>query len=97
MLPEILESLYGLKEDMIQATRVCASRINSRNASIFWESERNIDFIHTFLKRRAAVEGDDSPELMEWIGRFEVDKQEAALDFWFAIAKGIAESLRDFN
>ena len=44
MLPEIVEALYGRKEAFLAAIAVCASRINSRNASVYWESERNLDF-----------------------------------------------------
>ena len=97
MLPDIFESLYGLKEAFLNSTSICASRINSRNASVLWESERNIDFVHTFLKRKRDIEKDASPVLAEWIAKFDADKREAALGFWFEILKGIAESLRDFN
>ena len=52
MLPEIVESLYGMREQFLEMVEITASRINSRNSSIFWESERDIDFVMTFLKRR---------------------------------------------
>ena len=96
MLPEIVGSLYGKKSSSWSGLAVTASRINSRNASIFWESERNADFVHTFLKRHRDVEGSTDPELADWIDRFEKDKQEAALSFWYEIHKGIHESLREF-
>ena len=35
-------------------------------------------------------------ELLDWIDRFDKDKQGAALDFWYEIHKGISESLREF-
>ena len=73
-----------------------ASRINSRNASIFWESERNMDFLHTFLKRQHTVEGNKDSELMKWLQDFEKDKHEASLSFWYEIHKGIQESLKEF-
>lgn len=72
-----------------------ATRINSRNASVFWESERNFDYLYTFLKRRQLVEGDTDSELLKWIAFFEKDKKEAALSFWYEIHKGITESLRE--
>lgn len=40
----------GMKSEFLASASLTASRINNRNASILWESERNIDFIHTFLK-----------------------------------------------
>ena len=86
-----------MKEQFVASTAVTASRINSRNASVYWESERNLDFVVTFLKRERDVGGSDAPELAEWIRRFEEDKREAGLDWWFEVRKGIDESLREFD
>jgi len=97
MLPEIIESIYGMKEKFMMAISYTASRINSRNSSVFLESERDIDFIHTFLKRKRDVDGESREELKYWIEQFDKDKHEAALNFWFEIRKGIDESLRDFQ
>jgi glyceraldehyde-3-phosphate dehydrogenase (ferredoxin) len=96
MVPEIVDSLYGLKKEFLQNISMTASRINSRNASVFWESERNFDYIYTFMKRRQAVEGDADPELLKWIAHFERDKKEAAFAHWYEVHKGIHESLREF-
>jgi glyceraldehyde-3-phosphate dehydrogenase (ferredoxin) len=96
MLPEIIEALYGMKDEFIGMTAVTASRINSRNSSVYWESERNLDFVVSFLKRRRDVDGDKDPELLEWIDLFEKDKNEAGLSWWYEMRKGIDESLRAF-
>lgn len=96
MIPEIIESLYGLKGRFLENISITASRINSRNSSVFWESERCIDYIYSFLKRKYTVEGDNSTELKRWIDLFKKDKHEAALSFWYEIHKGIHESLREF-
>ena len=96
MLPEVLNSLYGVKDQYLRGLAVTASRINSRNSSVFWESERNADFVYTFLKRRRDVEGDTDKDLCAWMERFEMDKTEAALDFWYEIHKGTHEALREF-
>jgi glyceraldehyde-3-phosphate dehydrogenase (ferredoxin) len=96
MIPEIMESLYGLKTQYLQNISMTAGRINSRNASMFWETERNLDFVFTFLKRKRYVEGVTDPELMKWIDNFEKDKQEAGLNFWYEMHKGIQESLKEF-
>lgn len=96
MLPDVVESLYGMKEKFLEQIRITASRINSRNSSVFWESERDIDLIHTFLKRKKTVEGHKDAELDKWLDYFERDKKEAALDFWYEMHKGIQESLREF-
>ncbi|MFC1671301.1 aldehyde ferredoxin oxidoreductase C-terminal domain-containing protein [Spirochaetota bacterium] len=97
MIPEIIESLYGLKEEFLDNNFKTAARINSRNSSIYWESERNIDVVHSFLKRKHVVEGNNDEDLINWIERFDNDKYEAALNFWYEIHKGIQESLREFD
>jgi glyceraldehyde-3-phosphate dehydrogenase (ferredoxin) len=96
MMPEVFESLYGMKDAFLAANAVAASRINSRNSSLFWESERDLDFVHSFLRRKRDVDGDANPELAVWIDAFDKDKREAGLSFWFEVRKGIDESLRDF-
>jgi glyceraldehyde-3-phosphate dehydrogenase (ferredoxin) len=96
MIPEIMGSLYELKDRYLREINATASRISSRNASLFWESERTIDVVATFLKRKRDVEGDKHPELETWMKRFATDKREAALEFWYEVHKGAAESLRDF-
>jgi glyceraldehyde-3-phosphate dehydrogenase (ferredoxin) len=96
MLPEIVGTLFGMKEQYLDRIAATAGRINSRNSSIFWESGRNIDFVHSFLKRKHEVEGDSNPELLAWIDKFEKDKREASLEYWYEIHKGIQESLSEF-
>jgi glyceraldehyde-3-phosphate dehydrogenase (ferredoxin) len=96
MLPEIMESLYGQKEAYLERIAMTASRINSRNSSVFWESERNADFVRTFLQRQYDVENNRRPEVVQWLDAFRRDKHEAALSFWYEIHKGAHESLREF-
>jgi glyceraldehyde-3-phosphate dehydrogenase (ferredoxin) len=96
MLPEVLDSLYGVEDQYLRGLAVTASCINSRNSSVFWESERNADFVYTFLKRRRDVEGDADKDLGVWIARFEEDKSEASLNFWYEVHKGAHEALREF-
>ncbi|HPS56649.1 MAG TPA: aldehyde ferredoxin oxidoreductase N-terminal domain-containing protein [Spirochaetota bacterium] len=96
MIPEVMESLFGMQEQYLYKISRAAARINSRNASMFWEGERNIDFIHTFLKRKRDVDGEKHPDLEKWLAEFEKDKKEAALSFWYEIHKGIQETLKDF-
>ena len=93
LLPEVMGSLYDRKDQFLHAIGVLASRLNSRNCPIFWESQRNIDFIYTFLKRKKDVDRDPNPELAAWIEKFERDKVEGAKEFWYETLKGIDESL----
>ena len=95
MIPSIIQSLYGLKDRLLQEIATTVSRINSRNASNPWETERNVDYIYMFLRRKREVEGEDRAELNDWIQQFESNKREAAIHFWYEIHKGIMESLLD--
>lgn len=96
MLPQVFEEVYKKGELYKQLISVAASRINSRNASVFWESEQNIQFVHSFLERQISVEGSKDPELLSWAEAFRQNPHEAALNYWFEVRKGIDESLRDF-
>jgi glyceraldehyde-3-phosphate dehydrogenase (ferredoxin) len=96
IMPDIIESLFGKKEAFLKSLKLTASRLNSRNASVFWESRRNIDFVFTYLKKLRDEDNVSHPELLQWIERFEKDKTQAALDYWYEIHKGIHEMLREF-
>lgn len=96
MIPEIIGSLYGMKDKFLKSIDYTASRITSRNASVFWESEKNIDFIHSFLIKKKEIEGIKNEDLDHWVDYFNKDKHNAALDFWYEIHKGLHESLRAF-
>jgi len=96
MMAEAISSVYGLKEEYLSAVSVAASRINSRNAAVYWESAADLELVSSFLRRRRDVEGDTNPELAKWIAAFEADPAEAALSYWFEMRKGIDENLRDF-
>ena len=95
MVADIVGSLYNKKDEYLLATKGIASWINSRNASSFWESERNMDIIHTFIKNKFA-EKSDVLELNYWYERFNVNKKEAAFEYWYEIHKGIHETVKDY-
>jgi glyceraldehyde-3-phosphate dehydrogenase (ferredoxin) len=95
LMPDIIEKLFGQKEKFLRSISLTASRINSRNASVFWESKRNIEYVHAFLRKKEKS-GDNSPELKLWLDKFNEDPKHAALDFWYEIHKGVHESLREF-
>ncbi|MBD3237152.1 MAG: aldehyde ferredoxin oxidoreductase [Candidatus Eisenbacteria bacterium] len=96
MLPEVVDRLWERKEAFLQSIRMTASRIASRNASIYWEPQRNRDLVRTFLERQREVEEVRDEKLDAWIERFRGDADEASLDFWFETLKGTHESLREF-
>jgi glyceraldehyde-3-phosphate dehydrogenase (ferredoxin) len=93
---EIIQALYGLGKEYVEKVKMTASRINSRNSSVFWEGARNAELVATFLRRKRDVGKVQRPELDDWIGRFEKDQREASLDFWYEMHKGTHESLLEF-
>jgi glyceraldehyde-3-phosphate dehydrogenase (ferredoxin) len=96
-VPQAMETLYGKRDAYLRSVSSAASRLNSRNAGVYWESESNVRFVKSFLRRARDVEKQSSRELDRWISFFDEDPGEAALEFWFETRKGIDESLRDFN
>jgi glyceraldehyde-3-phosphate dehydrogenase (ferredoxin) len=93
---EIVQAIYGLGERFVENAQMTAGRINSRNSSVFWEAGRNADFVYEFLKRHREVTGTNQPGLDAWIAKFDADRREAALDFWYEMHKGAHESLLEF-
>lgn len=96
MLPEVMESLYQCKAPFLRAIDVLAARLNSGNSPVFWDSQRTIDFVQTFLKRKKEVDGIVDPRLAQWVEKFAEDPLEAAREFWYQTLMGIDESLREF-
>lgn len=96
IMPDIIDKLFGLKKEFLENNHITASRIASRNSSVFWEPERNIDIVYHFLERKHIVDNNKDPELLRWIKYFKKDKKEAGLNFWYDMHKGIQESLREF-
>jgi len=95
MLPEVMGTLYNCREQFERAIAVLAGRIHSRNSPVFWESEYNIDFLHTFLRRKREVDRVTDPRLEEWLMKFEADRLEAAREFWYQVLMGADEKLQE--
>ncbi len=95
LMPDIMEKLFGDKEGFLKSIELTASRIHSRNASIFWEAGRNIDYIQSFIEKKIR-QGDQTPLVKSWAEKFNKNREEAALEFWYEIHKGAHEVLREF-
>ncbi|HSW68456.1 MAG TPA: aldehyde ferredoxin oxidoreductase C-terminal domain-containing protein, partial [Bacteroidales bacterium] len=96
LMPNIVDELFGMKEAFLRSIQLTASRITSRNASVFWEPERSIDMIHTFLKKKKEVDLLQDETLDHWLGLFENNKHAAAFEFWYEIHKGVHEKLSEY-
>jgi len=96
LMPTIVHDLIGCREEFMRNITLSASRITSRNASVFFETQRNIDLLHTFLRKKHHLEGNNDPDLIEWLGKFDKNPKEAALEYWYEIHKGLHNALREF-
>ena len=96
LLPDIMDHLFGLKTEFTKSIKLSASRITSRNASVFWESQRNMDLVAAFLNNKKEESAAPDETLAHWVALFEKDKTAAAYEFWYEIHKGIHETLREF-
>jgi len=96
MAPEMIGHLYGLKNEFLAKVNSFAIDITDQGKPVFWETQKNIDIIHTFLKKKESIKYFD--ELKYWVKAFDKDSQKAARKFWNEIYKGVQETfdgLRD--
>jgi len=94
LLPEIFREFWHAEIDMHAHHLELARRMNVRNASTFWESDRLVRLVAAFLRRKAD-EGVKRPELDEWLSRFAADRWQAGRDFWYEVLKGVDETLAE--
>ena len=94
LLPEIFTDFWKVDTDVEAHHTALVRRINAHNRSSFWESQRVIELLHSYLRRKAEG-GAEAPELTAWLSRFEADPREAARDYWYEIRKGIDEALAE--
>jgi len=92
MVPEIIEHIFGLGRPFQEVTARAAQLIQSRSAAAFWESERNVDYVHAALVRQHEVGGHGGEDIEGWLDAFGRDKRGAAFDYWCEIQKGTQEA-----
>lgn len=97
IIPDLVDKLFGLKDAYLHNLRLTATRINSRNSAIFWESKRNAQFVHNFLLKKYNEDGVRNSDIEYWLKQFEANSKEAALSFWYEVHKGIHEMFREFH
>ncbi len=92
----MLMKIFGCKEEFLRSIALTASRITSRNSSVFWESARTIDMVHSFLKNKKEIDGLQNDQLDHWLTLFNQDQHTAGFEFWYEMHKGIHETLKEF-
>jgi glyceraldehyde-3-phosphate dehydrogenase (ferredoxin) len=95
MTPKMIGHLYGLEDEFVSKVENFAIKINEQGKPIFWESQKNIDIVDTFLKKKESIKYFD--ELKNWLEFFEKDKNAAAKSFWEEIYQGVQESFSELK
>lgn len=93
---EILAAHYGLKVNYKEHQFNLARAIHEGESpkSVFWESERVVDLMVTFLEQWSKA-GLKDEQLDIWLERFHTDKMNAAREWWKAVKKGIDEAFAE--
>ncbi|MBI4510557.1 MAG: aldehyde ferredoxin oxidoreductase [Deltaproteobacteria bacterium] len=94
VLPPLMKRLHGDSADAIAHHRQLAIEIQAHNATHPWETERVVDFVHSYLLKYSA-DGPKEPALAAWLDRFSSDKKVAARAYWQEIRDGLEEELRE--
>ncbi len=68
---------------------ICDQEIND---VVFWESERTVDIIQSYIESWERLDLKE-PALLEWLQRFRIDKWTAARDYWEEVRAGIVSAL----
>lgn len=93
-IQDIVNGLYEQDIDYYKHHKQLAKGIDEvHNQSVFWESERVIDVIKTYLEKLNRGDPGNSA-LTKWVGKFNDDKWAAAKEYWDEISKGIAAGLK---
>jgi len=90
MAPEIIGHLYGLEKEFIASIHALALKINDQSKPIFWETQKNSDIVHMFLKKKESITY--AQELKYWQNLFDQDSSVAARQFWEEIHAGVQEA-----
>jgi glyceraldehyde-3-phosphate dehydrogenase (ferredoxin) len=93
IVDEIILSHFQLNFDYWRDNFTLAKAIHDHQSAqgVFWESERVVDLIATFIFNWEN-DGLRDPDLLAWAERFRADKWAAARAFWQELYDGMAEA-----
>lgn len=90
LLPEIANRFTERNVDWAAHHQALARELNGGNRVRYWESERVIDLLATYLTK-IRKDGPKSAELDAWVARFAADKQAAARAYFDELKAGQEE------
>lgn len=89
ILPDLVQKHFETDIDFYAHHLELARKIFKWNKPCFWETERTVDFVHTYLKKVKS----DNADLAVWQERFDKDKWQGARDYWEQMLAGISSVL----
>ncbi len=97
LVQELVNRAFNVNIDFFEHHRKLAEKIVMYDERCglkpeFWDSERVVDVVHTYLKKLAAGEPENK-ELKEWLKKFDKDKWKAAKEYWLEVLNGFYETV----
>jgi len=93
VIQDIVNGLFDQNIDYYEHHKELASLIDKvHNQSVFWESERVVDVIVTYLNRLQQADPNNTT-LAKWVEKFKKDKWSAAREYWEQLSEGISAGL----
>ncbi len=86
MTPEIIEKLYGLKDEFVATIKSFALKINEQGKPVYWESNKNKEIVSSFVAKKESIKY--AKDLEKWQKYFNEDLEKASKEFWSEIYKG---------
>jgi hypothetical protein len=96
IIDDIILSHFDLHFDYWQTNFNLAKGIHDYQTknSTFWESERVVDIIATYLEKWQR-DGLKDPQLETWVTKFQQDKWAAAREYWQAMYNGMCDAFQE--
>jgi glyceraldehyde-3-phosphate dehydrogenase (ferredoxin) len=96
IIDDIILSHFDLHFDYWQTNFNLAKGIHDyqTKSSTFWESERVVDIIATYLEKWQR-DGLKDPQLETWVTKFQQDKWAAAREYWQAMYNGMCDAFQE--
>jgi glyceraldehyde-3-phosphate dehydrogenase (ferredoxin) len=93
LIEKFVNEIYNVNIDYNEHHRRLAAEINENNPSVFWETERVIDLMKTYVMK-AQKDCAKNDKLDQMAEDFKKDKVKAAKEYWDGIKEGVEEGLK---
>jgi glyceraldehyde-3-phosphate dehydrogenase (ferredoxin) len=94
LLPQIVDRFQQEKVDVDAHHRRLAAAINQENRTLFWQTERVVDMVASYLFKAQRDQPKD-PSLDGWADKFHKDKWAAGREYWQLMKDGLTAGLAE--